>query len=354
MTSRNSKKLLILLGTLATLASTGCTPKEETTVVPPAAVAQAGAPAASGAIAPAAPSAETKAKGFDISSVPKSSAKIPPFPYLELPPGSDGYRKETKDFERAWVIAGGELRAVEGRTSERWFPMSAVKMSVLAAYRNYDVAIKALGGVHVNTIHPLDPGFIALNGGDKAAVLKKLGVPNSRFSTPDETPTFSQYLVRTPQENIWISLIFFDDDMNMSVKVVREQAMEQVIALVKADAMAAALAKDGHIALYLNFDNDSDTIRADSKPAIDEIATMMAADPSLKVRVEGHTDNTGAAAHNTTLSRKRAEAVVKAISAKQIASDRLKPEGVGADRPLADNGSEEGRAKNRRVELVKI
>jgi OOP family OmpA-OmpF porin len=160
--------------------------------------------------------------------------------------------------------------------------------------------------------------------------------------------------VRTPKGNIWISLICFDDDLNLSIRVVHEQPMEQTIALVKADAMAAALAKDGHIALYLNFDNDSDIIRADSKPAVDEIAKMLAAHAGLKVRVEGHTDNTGKPAHNTSLSRARAKAVVKAISAKQIATDRLKPEGLGAERPLADNGSEEGRAKNRRVELVKI
>lgn len=310
------------------------------------------APGSPVALVPAA--APAQAKVFDIASVPMSSAAIPPFPYLEMPAGTDGYHKESSDFDRAWVIAGDELRAVEGRTSERWFPLSVPKMSVLAAFRNYEAAIKSMGGVKVNTVYPLDPGFIARNGGDKEAVFKKLGIPNSHPTAPGDTSTFSQYIVRTPKENIWISLIFFDDDLNMSLKVVREQAMEQTIALIKADAMAATLAKDGHIALYLNFDNDSDSIRADSKPAIDEIAKMMAADASLKVRVEGHTDNTGTAAHNTTLSRARAESVAKAISARQIDRNRLKPEGVGADRPLADNASEEGRAKNRRVELVKI
>lgn len=72
---------------------------------------------------------------------------------------------------------------------------------------------------------------------------------------------------------------------------------------------------------------------------------MLAADTSLKVRVEGHTDNTGKAGYNTTLSCARAESVIKPISAKQIARDRLKPEGVCADRPLADNSNEGGRAK---------
>jgi outer membrane protein OmpA-like peptidoglycan-associated protein len=347
MTSRALYSAL-LLSTLGALAIAGCKRKEAEATVAPTAVVAASAPATNAAQAPAA------AKAFDITSVPMSSATIPPFPYVEMPAGTDGYHKDSKDFDRAWVIAGDELRAVEGRTSERWFPPSAVKMSMLSAFRNYETAIKSMGGVRVDTVHPIDPGFIARNGGDKEAVLKKLAIPNSHLTQPGDTPTFAQYLVRTPQGNIWIALFFFDDDLNMSIEVVHEKAMEQTVALVKADAMAAALAKDGHIALYLNFDNDSDVIRDDSKAAIDEIAKMMAADASLKVRVEGHTDNNGKAAHNTTLSRARAESVVKAISAKQIARDRLMPEGVGADRPLADNSNEEGRAKNRRVELVKI
>lgn len=343
---------LLVMGSLGAFALAGCKPKEKAVGEPQATAASASVAAASAATPPIA--APAQVKPFDVTSVPMSTAVIPPFPFFEMPAGTDGYHKDAKDFDRAWVIAGEELRAVEGRTSERWFPPSAVKMSTLAAFRNYEAAIKSLGGVRVDKVHPLDPAFIARNGGDKEALLKKLAIPNSRITAPDETPTFSQYLVRTPKGNIWIALIFFDGDLNLSIEVVQEQAMEQTVALVKADDMAAALAKDGHIALYLNFDNDSDSLRADSKPAIDEIAKMLAADGSLKVRVEGHTDNTGTAARNTALSRARAESVVKAISSMQISKDRLKPEGLGSGRPLADNSSEEGRAKNRRVELVKI
>ena len=137
MTSRPLLSLL-LLSILGAFALTGCKRKEEAPVAPPAAVAAASTPVASAATAPAA--APAPAKAFDISSVPMSSATIPPFPYLEMPAGTDGYHKDGKDFDRAWVIAGEELRAVEGRTSERWFPPSAVKMSMLAAFRNYEAA----------------------------------------------------------------------------------------------------------------------------------------------------------------------------------------------------------------------
>lgn len=351
MTSRPLLALL-LVATLAPLSLVGCKRKETAPVAPPADVAANAAPAASAPVAPAVSPAGARA--FDITSVPLSDAAIPPFPYLELPPNTNGYHKAGLDFDRAWVVAGDELRTVEGRTSERWFPIDVANMSKLSAFRNYETAIKSMGGVRVDTIQPLDPAFIARNGGDKEALLKKLHLPNGQLAAADDTPGFSQYLVRTPKENIWIAVMFFDGDLNLSIRVIREQAMEQTIGLIKADAMHAALAKDGHIALYINFDNDSDTIRADSKPAIDEIAKMMAADPSLKVRVEGHTDNNGTEAHNISLSRARSEAVAKAIAAHQIAKDRLTSEGVGAAKPLVGNDSEEGRAKNRRVELVKI
>lgn len=75
--------------------------------------------------------------------------------------------------------------------------------------------------------------------------------------------------------------------------------------------------------------------------------------PNLRIGVEGHTDNTGNPAANKTLSNDRAKAVVEAIAAAGISSNRLDPVGYGQERPIADNRTEEGRAKNRRVELVK-
>lgn len=80
---------------------------------------------------------------------------------------------------------------------------------------------------------------------------------------------------------------------------------------------------------------------------------MMKSNPELKLSVEGHTDNVGTPASNKTLSEARAKSVVSALVGQGIAADRLSPVGYGKDKPVADNGTEEGRAKNRRVELVK-
>jgi outer membrane protein OmpA-like peptidoglycan-associated protein len=80
---------------------------------------------------------------------------------------------------------------------------------------------------------------------------------------------------------------------------------------------------------------------------------LLNANPDLKLTVEGHTDNVGSPAHNQTLSQGRANAVVGALMAQGIDLGRLQPKGFGQAKPIADNATEGGRAKNRRVELVK-
>ncbi|MBK8229531.1 MAG: OmpA family protein [Candidatus Eisenbacteria bacterium] len=132
--------------------------------------------------------------------------------------------------------------------------------------------------------------------------------------------------------------------------VVERTAMAQVIT---ADAMAAAIAKDGFIALDVHFDTGKSEILPESQPLIAEMAAMLKQQPSLRLGVEGHTDNTGTAESNRTLSLARANAVVAALAAAGIDRARLVAAGHGQERPIADNRTEEGRAKNRRVELVR-
>jgi len=122
---------------------------------------------------------------------------------------------------------------------------------------------------------------------------------------------------------------------------------------VTATDMLDAINKDGHVALYINFDTGMATIKPDSAPIIDQIAAMMKSVPALKLAVEGHTDNVGDAKKNKKLSEDRANAVVQAIAEKGIDKSRMSAAGFGAEKPVGDNKAETGRAKNRRVELVK-
>jgi OOP family OmpA-OmpF porin len=109
----------------------------------------------------------------------------------------------------------------------------------------------------------------------------------------------------------------------------------------------------GKAILYINFDSGKSTIKEDSKSVIDQISQLLASHPEICLSVEGHTDSQGEEASNQTLSQNRAKAVMDAIVANGISSDRLSSKGFGEQRPIADNSTEEGRAKNRRVELIK-
>lgn len=124
--------------------------------------------------------------------------------------------------------------------------------------------------------------------------------------------------------------------------------------LVKAAEMAGALGAEGRVSLYgILFDYDSAALRPESDATLAEIVTLLAGDPGLALFVVGHTDMTGSYDYNLDLSRRRAAAVVAALTGRfGVAADRLEPAGVGPLAPVAQNSTEEGRALNRRVELV--
>ena len=122
---------------------------------------------------------------------------------------------------------------------------------------------------------------------------------------------------------------------------------------VTASDMLEAISKDGFIALDIRFDTGKATIKPESQPIVDQIVALLKENTSLKLSIEGHTDNVGDAKSNKTLSENRAKAVMSAIVGAGVSAARLSVAGFGAERPVADNRTEEGKAKNRRVELVK-
>lgn len=124
--------------------------------------------------------------------------------------------------------------------------------------------------------------------------------------------------------------------------------------MIDAAAMAKGLGDKGHIALYgIYFDTDRATIKPESAPTLAEMAKLLNGQPQLAVFIVGHTDNQGSYEHNMTLSRQRAEAVASALVASyKIAKARLRTAGVGYLAPVGSNATDDGRALNRRVELV--
>ncbi len=150
---------------------------------------------------------------------------------------------------------------------------------------------------------------------------------------------------------VWVKV--YSQETGIQLIAVEEKPFAASIQPPAADALKAALDRDGRVALYVNFDFAKATLRPDAQPVLAQVVALLRADPALQLAVEGHTDNVGADAANRALSEQRAQAVVTALVQGGVAPARLTAAGFGAARPLASNDSSEGRAQNRRVELVK-
>lgn len=211
----------------------------------------------------------------------------------------------------------GKLVA-EGKVTTVYYVSKDQIQQPLAVTRNYEAAIKSIGG--------------------------------RKLTWLDGYKGLQVFLVEQGGLRTWVVL---DTDLGSSYQLtyIEEKAMQQV---VTAGQLADAINKQGFATLYINFDNNSAVIKPDAKPAVDEIAALLAKDKSLRLSIEGHTDNVGNAAANKSLSEARAASVMKTLVQAKIDAKRLQSKGFGSAAPVADNRMEDGRAKNRRVELVKL
>lgn len=224
------------------------------------------------------------------------------------------------------LAAGGtKMTTKEGtKTSVRYdFNPEAgqQKPSVLQILRNYEAAAKKIGGTTA-----------FLNAGEAIGVFK---------------------IMKNSKEVAWVKVECGGDGSNdfYVLYIVELANMKQEIT---SDDILTALNAEGHISLYINFETGKSDIQSESQKIIDQIAEMLTTNLSLKISVEGHTDNVGTPTANKTLSENRAKAVMNTLIAKGIDKFRLSAKGWGQDKPILDNNTEEGKAKNRRVEIVKM
>jgi len=266
---------------------------------------------------------------FGLFSEAKAESEFKDTPYFTGMPNykiTDATDQEFADYR---FFNGKNCTTVEGKKHYRAYTLKGgVKQaSELQISRNYANAVKNMGGTIVFE-GECSGADCAENCGYRMMVGK---------------------VIKGGSE-LWVEIVPFNDGGDYYLTVIAKEAMKQD---VTASSMLDALNREGHVALYINFDTGKSIIKAESKPIIEQIVQMMKSNPGLKISVEGHTDNVGSPKSNKTLSDERAKSVVSAIVAQGIDAKRLSALGHGQDKPIADNKTEEGRAKNRRVELVK-
>ena len=234
-------------------------------------------------------------------------------PLITRFPGSIINSCDNKEYEQADLpLKDGETKHVEGEY-HYWDIATRPGTSEIQVFRNFQTAIK-------------NAGFTIDYASSPAQIVAHKG-------------------------STWIFIDSRGDYYYQTI--VTEKEMKQEVT-ADASSLSEEINKSGHVAVYgIHFDTGKATILPDSEAALAEIVKLLQQDGDLKLRVEGHTDNEGNATANQLLSEKRAQAVVAWLTTHGVAVSRLTAKGLGQTKPIEDNGTEDGRAKNRRVELVK-
>jgi outer membrane protein OmpA-like peptidoglycan-associated protein len=162
----------------------------------------------------------------------------------------------------------------------------------------------------------------------------------------------STIVIKKDGKETWVEVRSSND--NYLLTVVEKGIMQQEV-VANAEAMSNDIKATGHVLIYgIYFETGKADIKPESDTALTEIAELLTRNGDLKLYVVGHTDNVGSFDFNMKLSQARAGSVAKRLTEKHgIAVERLKPYGVSSLAPVASNETEDGKAKNRRVELVR-
>lgn len=278
----------------------------------------------------------------------------------------DGY--DMRDYDRYVLAVGKPTRdaagnriasknqELEGKVTRILYRTPQAR-SAFEVFRNYEMALQGAG---FRTLYKCLP---AECGGFYNYVIPQF---DRNLKTMTKVIGFGSaaelhYLAAkasTPTGNAYVSLLVGMDNYKhmptTMLDIIETKEMDTGMVSVNADAIGEGLDATGHMAIYgIYFDTGSDQIKPESASTLAEITKLLGQKPALKLLVVGHTDNQGGYDMNMVLSSRRAASVVKALVAQGIAAGRLRAAGVGYLSPVATNETDAGRAKNRRVELVK-
>jgi OOP family OmpA-OmpF porin len=270
--------------------------------------------------------------------------------YRLLTAPAKNYGGLTKNLDATMKLEGKLTRITYRAPAQR---------SALEVFRNYEQAFRSANFAPVFTCAREECGGRNFN---------HAASPRSYYSGFGEYHAEQRYLagkLSRADGDVYASLYVVmnkagggpDKDRAMiQLDVVELKPMEQRMVVVDASAMHRDLAAGGRVAVYgILFDFDKDAMRPDSKAQLDEIAKLLKGNASLKVLIVGHTDAKGGFDYNRDLSQRRARSIVEALARDHgIERARLTPLGVGMAAPVATNRTDQGRALNRRVEIVDL
>lgn len=271
-------------------------------------------------------------------------------PLLTRYPGSRVESNTSKEFAQYKLVTAFDQKtnAFSGPTLEgkvtRLIYGNPAQRSPLEIFRNYQSALAQAG---METLFQC--------GGEQCGPTFSTSAWNRYNGVIAFSGKDSHYLagkLKTANTEAFVALMV--GKQRTQIDIVERKAMDTGLVTVNAQALAAGLAREGKVSIYgIYFDTGKAVLKIESKPTLDEIALLLQQKPELRLYIVGHTDNTGTFATNMQLSKDRAAAVVAALTNDYaIAITRLAAHGVGPLAPAATNATEEGRGKNRRVELV--
>jgi len=217
-----------------------------------------------------------------------------------------------------------------------------------------------LGGNRMSLAYYLWPDNRILDDQNSAGYCAQTGYISDQeyrlFHDPAKETTVSVHAYRLNPSQFSSCKTHFEGRVVVVVDVVSPNTKSLELSVVSSDQMQDEIAETGKIALYgILFDSGKDSLRTESTETISQIAALMQAERDLRLLIVGHTDSKGSFGYNQDLSERRAGSVVRAlVNQHGIASSRLFPVGVSFASPVATNDTEDGRAQNRRVELVKF
>lgn len=262
------------------------------------------------------------------------------------------------------VIDGSAISLKQGILRRQWCRAPEGR-SPLEVIRNYESAIRQKGGEILFSTR--DPQSLEIEEEKLAEYFTSnrlgRGLATNVFSYTYFPGLMSEFLVgkiATPGSDVYLTIATGrghnaarENDITF-FEIVTLEAESMEMDMVTMDALREGLAVQGRVAVYnIYFETGESTVRKESAEALEVIAEFLKQDPAGRFLVVGHTDNVGSYEMNLDLSEARANAVVeKLVNGYGVSADRLKPVGVGPASPVLSNSTEEGKARNRRVEIV--